>query len=213
MTALLLVLLGLLDGAETSFERRDYREASRQLRRAKELLGAEGAPARWRARVATGLGTIALVEGRLGEAERRLREAEQLIAAEDSDLAAVLHNLASVQAQSGRLPEALRHQRRAIAIWEKSRNPQRAKAWTSLGTMEAMAGDWKTAARSLERGLAIEESAETWGNYALVLERLGRGKEARAIQRKLSRSESTSTSPSVDARALIKPARAEARAQ
>jgi uncharacterized protein HemY len=58
-------------------------------------------------------------------------------------------------------------------------------------------GDWRAAAQSLERALAISDSDEALSNYAIVLDKLKRHKEARGIRQKLQQLEFTSL-PVVD---------------
>ena len=77
------------------------------------------------------------------------------------------------------------------------------KAWISLSSLEGLRGDWHAAARSLERALAIMDSEEALTNYAIVLDKLKRHKDARAVRRKLQRP-AIAPVPVVDVNTLLR---------
>jgi tetratricopeptide (TPR) repeat protein len=104
------------------------------------------------------------------------------------DRAAALHNLAAVEMHRARLAEAAAHEAQALALWRErlgDRNWYVMKAWISLSSLEGLRGDWLAARLSLERALAIGESDEALSNYAIVLDKLKRHKEARAIRQRV----------------------------
>jgi hypothetical protein len=59
------------------------------------------------------------------------------------------------------------------------------KAWISLSTLQGLGGNWPEAEESLRHALAIRESDEALANYAVVLEKLKRRKEANAVRARL----------------------------
>jgi tetratricopeptide (TPR) repeat protein len=163
---------------EMAFNRGEYREARLWFQRAQEA-GAAGSVQLLSAR-----GALYLVEGRLKEAERDLTAA----IATDSSLAPALHNLASVEMQTGGLAEAEVHQSRALALWRDAlgeRHEYVRRAWISLSSIQGLRRDWKGAEHSLRNALAIAQTPDALANYAVVLDHLKRGKEARAIRRRL----------------------------
>jgi tetratricopeptide (TPR) repeat protein len=128
-----------------------------------------------------------LVEGRLSLAEKDLLTVVST-AGQISDqraLAAALHNLASVEMQTGRLNVALEHQLKALAIERDlfgERHESVMRAWISLSTIQGLRGEWRMAEQSLLQALAIAETSEALANYAVVLDHLKRRKEAKAIR-------------------------------
>jgi uncharacterized protein HemY len=87
-----------------------------------------------------------------------------------------------------RLAKAAEHEEQALTLWRErfgDRHYYVMKAWISLSSLEGLRGDWQPAAQSLERALAISESDEALSNYAIVLDKLKRHKEARAIRQRL----------------------------
>lgn len=158
--------------AEVSFEAREYDAARRWLGRAVPV------DDRDRGRVLNARGTLHLVEGNLSAASRDLAGAIELSADVDA-VAAALHNLAAVEMHTGRLREAMSHERRAIELWRGQRYVL--KAWIGLSSAQGLSGDWRGAASSLEEALRIERTPEVLANYAVVLKKLGRGKEARGL--------------------------------
>ena len=175
--------------AEVEFERQDYAQSERWLSQAAATV--EGLPeeAPERFRLLNARGTLHLVQGNLTAAERDISRAVAfggLVAPEDR--AAALHNLAAVEMHQNRLGEAAAHEAQALAIWRErfgDRHYYVMKAWISLSSLEGLRGDWQSAARSLERALAISESDEALTNYAIVLDKLKRHKEAKAIRQKV----------------------------
>jgi uncharacterized protein HemY len=104
------------------------------------------------------------------------------------DLAAALHSLAAVEMQTRHLDEAVVHETRALAIWRQQlgdRHRYVMKAWISLSSLQGLRGEWQAAERSLQAALAIAETPEGLANYAVVLEKLKRGREAKAVRQRL----------------------------
>lgn len=162
--------------AEDAFERRQYSTARAALEQAVPGDSSE------QARLLNARGTLHLVEGDLASAERELVRALEL-----AELPAALHNLAAVEMRTGRLREAEIHQTRALALWQREPGGTRyvMKAWVSLSSIQGLAGDWEAAAGSLQQALGIAETPEALANYAIVLEKLKRGREAREIRARL----------------------------
>lgn len=163
--------------AEVSFEARDYDAARRWLGRAIP------SDDRDRSRLLNARGTLHLVEGNLSAAARDLARAIDLTPGGDG-LAAVLHNLAAVEMHTGRLRDAIAHERKALDLWRAELGDRHAyvvKAWVGLSSAQGLAGDWRGAAASLEEAMRVERTPEVLANYAAVLKKLGRGKEARAF--------------------------------
>jgi tetratricopeptide (TPR) repeat protein len=131
-----------------------------------------------------------LVEGRLSLAEKDLltvvSTARQI--GDQRAFAAALHNLASVEMQTGRLDVAYEHQLKALAIDRDvfgERHESVMRAWISLSTIQGLRGEWRAAEQSLLQALAIAETPEALANYAVVLDHLKRSKEARAIRSRI----------------------------
>lgn len=191
---------------EVAFERQDYEEARRWLHEGLRETDASPADSPERIRLLTASGTLNLVEGNLTAAERDLSQAAATSerVATPSDLAAALHNLAAVEMQMRRLDEATVHETRALAIWRREfddRHYYVMKAWISLSSLQGLQGDWQAAGSSLLNALAIAETPESLANYAVVLDHLKRGKEAREIRRHL-RQPAAPSSPLVDVKAM-----------
>ena len=175
---------------EISFEQHDYRQARRWLHEAEKALGDLNPCVPERVRLLSAWGTLHLVEGNLTAAERDLSHA---LAASESvanppDLAATLHNLAAVEMRMGRLEPAALHEKRALALWLKQfgdRNRYVMKAWISLSSLQGLSSDWPAAERSLKKALAIIETPEALANYAVVLDKLKRHREAKEIRRRI----------------------------
>ena len=159
------------------------------MRQADEVVPGLAQDAPERVRLLNAWGTLHLVQGNLTAAERDLSRAVAISdAAAPPDLAAALHNLAAVEMQTGRLGPATVHQTKALEIWRRQfgdRHHYVMKAWISLSSLQGLCGDWRAAAGSLENALAIAETPEALANYAIVLEKLKRGSEAREIRRRL----------------------------
>jgi hypothetical protein len=75
------------------------------------------------------------------------------------------------------------------------------KALISLSSLQGLAGDWRAAGKSLREALAIAETPEALANYAVVLDKLKRGGEAKEIRKRLTGS-GQGAAPLVDAKAL-----------
>ena len=176
--------------AEVEFERQEYTESERWLQRAAETIQGLPAGAPERVRLLNAWGTMHLVQGNLTAAQRELSRAVELgeLVAPPEDRAAALHNLAAVEMHRNLLAEAAAHEAQALAIWRErfgERHYYVMKAWISLSSLEGLRGDWRAAAQSLDRALAISESDEALSNYAIVLDKLKRHKEARGIRQRL----------------------------
>lgn len=191
--------------AEVAFERQEYGLARGWLRDAEAVVSSFPSDAPERLRLVNAWGTLHLVQGNLTAAERELSSAVVLdeSVATAADRAAVLHNLAAVEMQIGRLAEASVHQTRALELWRREfgeRHHYVMKAWISLSSLQGLRGDWRAAEESLKHALAIAETPEAWANYAVVLEKLKRGREAKAIRKQLG--VTVFASPMVDVKAM-----------
>jgi tetratricopeptide (TPR) repeat protein len=176
--------------AEVEFERQDYAQAKRWLQQAAETIEGLPAEAPERVRLLNAWGTLHLVQGELTAAQRELSRAVELggSCAPLEDRAAALHNLAAVEMHRNKLAEAAAHEGQALALWRErfgDRHYYVMKALISLSSLDGLSGDWQAARQSLERALAISESDEALSNYAIVLDKLKRHKEARAIRQRL----------------------------
>lgn len=176
--------------AEISFERQEYATVGGWLRKAEAALYGLDEDTPERVRLLNAWGTLHLVEGNLTAAERDLSRAAGLAEsmATPPDLAAALHNLAAVEMHTGRLREAAAHERKALTIWKQhlgDRHPYVMKALIGLSSVQGLCQDWSAAEASLQAALRIEETPEALANYAVVLEKLKRGKEAREIRRRV----------------------------
>jgi tetratricopeptide (TPR) repeat protein len=177
--------------AELAFDGQDYREARRWLTQAESVVDALPVDAPERARLLNNRASLLLVEGKLTAAEAELAHALALLDVRGAplDLAAALHNLAAVEMQTGRLAGAAAREQRALELWREhlgERHPRVAKGWISLSTLQALSGDWRAAETSLRAALAIGETPEALSNYAVVLDKLRRGREAAAIRRRVA---------------------------
>lgn len=170
----------LILASATSFEAGDYRSAERFLYEA-ERLGVQVSRDR-SARLWNGRGALALVRGDLTTARLALREA--VAASHDiSTRAASLHNLAGVEMNLGEFASAESHEREAIELMRTPASPDLGKALISLSSVQGLRGDWRAAERTLREVLASERSPEALSNLAVVLDKLGRRREARALRR------------------------------
>jgi tetratricopeptide (TPR) repeat protein len=178
----------LLDQAAGCYESADYPCAKRLLRQAAQLPETESDP-ELAARAANGLGVLALVEGRVSEAVRQLERAAAQMPQSDGDLrASVFHNLASALARSGDIEGARQHQQQAIQIWECDPENNRTslyRGWVSLSTYHGLSRHWTTALADLENAFRYDRDLSAMANYAAILDRLGRRREARDIRRSL----------------------------
>jgi tetratricopeptide (TPR) repeat protein len=176
--------------AEISFERQDYSAARQWLAKADNVVGSFDENSPERVRLLNAWGTVHLVEGNLTAAQHNLSRAAAISesVATPADLAAVLHNLAAVEMHIGLLQDAASRERRALTLWRQhfgDRHPYVIKAWISLSSLQGLSGDWQGAAASLEEVLRIDESQEALANYATVLEKLKRGREAKQVRRRI----------------------------
>jgi tetratricopeptide (TPR) repeat protein len=174
--------------AEVEFNRQEYGAAERWLHQAGQLPLPGNSPES--IRLMTARGTLYLVRGNLTAAERELARALELTASTGlpEDRAARLHNLAAVEMHTGRLDVADAHEREALQIWRDLLGDSHEyvlKAWISLSSLQGLRGDWPAAEESLRRALAIRESDEALANYAVVLEKLKRRNEAKAVRARL----------------------------
>jgi len=176
-----------MDQAQEEFHRGRYREAWASLRAAEP---AAATRPEMRAQFLNARSALLLVEGKLTAAQRDIVEVVRL--AEhfgDPHLqAGALHNLASLEAQTGELARAQEHQEHALARWSRLHGPRHEfvrRALISLSSIQGLRQDWHAAARSLESALAIAESPDALGNYAVILDRLHRKKEAKEVRRRL----------------------------
>jgi tetratricopeptide (TPR) repeat protein len=170
--------------AEISFECKDYGAARSWLHRALPSTEVE------RLRLLNASGTLRLVEGNLTAASRDLTMAVELAGSVGGplDLAAALHNLAAVEMHSGRLDQAIAHERQALDLWRRALGDRHAyvfKAWVGLSSAEGVAGKWLEAQASIREALRIAETPEALANHAAVLEKLGRSREARDLRKRL----------------------------
>jgi tetratricopeptide (TPR) repeat protein len=192
--------------AEISFESQEYAAGEAWLHKAEDTIRSLGERAPERVRLLNAWGTLHLVEGNLTAAERDLSRAAALSesVATPPDLVAVLHNFAAVEMHTGRLGEALAHETKALTIWKREfgeRHRYVMKALISLSSLQGLTGDWLAAEASLRDALRIAETPEALSNYAVVLEKLKRHKEAREIRRKV-RLPTPSPSLLVDVKAM-----------
>jgi tetratricopeptide (TPR) repeat protein len=176
--------------AELAFERQEYVAGGGWLRKAEDTLRGLDENTPERVRLLNAWGTLHLVEGNLTAAERDLSRAVALseFVASPPDVAAALHNLAAVEMHTGRLWEAAAHETRALTIWKREfggRHRYVMKALISLSSLQGLSGNWLAAEASLKDALRIAETPEALANYAVVLEKLKRPKEASEIRRQV----------------------------
>ena len=171
--------------AEVALEKRDYPKAARWLVEAESSLSGQPVAADVRMQIHCGKAALLLIQGKLSGAEDELTKAHTLLHSNSPSQAALLHTLAGLETQMGRLPEAEHHQRMALELLREQLGASHRsvmKAWISLSTIQGLRGDWKGAEQSLRQSLAIEETPEALSNYALVLGRLKRRREAKALK-------------------------------
>jgi tetratricopeptide (TPR) repeat protein len=163
-----------------------------------------------------------LMQSRLAQARVECSRALEILdhhgAPQNEALASALQNLAAIQMRQGEFPEALRNSNRSLAILDglpERRVSQMVRLLVSLSTLQYFMRDWNGAERSIRRALEMGEQqygpdhpllANGYENYALILERLHRGKEARAYHRRaramLAKSPSPVGANTVDVREL-----------
>ena len=188
------------DGFDTQ---RDYRQARGWLREAEETVRGLPADAPERVRLLNAWGTLYLVEGNAGAAQRNLAAAISRATA-PADRAAALHNLAAAEMQTGNLRDAASHEREAIELAQREfgdRHRFVMKAWIGLSSIQGLQEDWRAAEQSISRAIGIAETPEALANYAIVLEKLHRGKEAKDLRRRF-RLDFPTAAPLVDVKSL-----------
>jgi len=193
--------------AEVAFEQHDYSGAERWLVRAEQIVSDLPREAPDRVRLLNAWGTLHLVRGNLTAAVRELSRAVELgkSIATPEDQAASLHNLAAAEMQAGDFKQAIDREKQALQIWRQrlgERHPYVNKAWISLSSAQGLGGEWTAAAESLQHALAIAQSEEALANYAVVLDKLKRHGEAKAIRSRLPR-HTLSAFDSVDVKSLV----------
>jgi len=193
--------------AEVTFEQQDYAAAERWLVRAEQAVSDLPREAPDRVRLLNAWGTLHLVRGNLTAAIRELGRAVELgkSIATPEDQAAALHNLAAAEMHAGEFRQAIDHDKQALQIWRQrlgESHPYVNKAWISLSSAQGLGGDWAAAAESLQHALATTQSEEALANYAVVLDKLRRHREAEAIRSRLSRS-ALPPLESVDVKSLV----------
>jgi tetratricopeptide (TPR) repeat protein len=175
---------------EVNFERRDYAQSERWLHQADQTIRGLPADAPEHVRLLNAWGTLHLVRGNLTAAQQELSRAVELTVrvGRPEDHAAALHNLAALEMNLGQASAAVAHETQALAIWQKQlgeRHYYVMKAWIGLSSAQGLLGNWRAAEESVLHALAIGESGEALANYAAVLDKLKRGKEAKAIRLRL----------------------------
>jgi non-specific serine/threonine protein kinase/serine/threonine-protein kinase len=159
-------------------------------------------------RLATAINNLALLyefEGRFDEAaplyERALAIREKAVGRDHPDVAQTVNNLANLYRKQGDFARAEPLYRRALAIREQTFGPEHPDvAWTlrDLGVLISERGDPAEALSYLERALEIfrrahgpdhPELESFYGDYADILERLGRVEEAGAAAAEAARIE------------------------
>lgn len=142
--------------------------------------------------------TLRLMEGKLSEAlhayEKVLRIVDRPTVQYDDVLACALQNIASVQMRQGHFDPARRNLERAIAMLESVSGTHQShmiRAFASLSTLEYLAKDYAAAEKAAARALTMAENhygadspiaGDILENYALILDRLRRGKEAKLFR-------------------------------
>jgi tetratricopeptide (TPR) repeat protein len=192
--------------AEMSFERQEYGRARGWLRKAEDVVGDLGPDSPEQARLLNAWGTLYLVEGNLTAAVQKLSRAVAISesVASRADLAATLHNLAGLEMHTGQVEDAAAHETRALALWREElgdRHYYVMKAWISLSSLQGFCGNWHAAEKSVQNALAIAQTPEALANYAVILDKLKRGSEAREIRRRLH-AQKLSASPLIDVKEM-----------
>ncbi|HPA01271.1 MAG TPA: serine/threonine-protein kinase [Chiayiivirga sp.] len=131
-------------------------------------------------------------EGALAVLEAALRERRARSGDEHYETAALLTNLGAAYVQSGRLDEGIDVSRRALALWERLQLGAGNDALNTLNNLAAAyfrKNDLERAEETFARALDLRRTlfgpsaatAALIGNYARVLQRLGRWDEALAL--------------------------------
>jgi tetratricopeptide (TPR) repeat protein len=146
-------------------------------------------------------GMNAYKKGNDAEAERLLLSAVQharAFGASDMRLARSLHNLATVYTSEKKYSEAESALKEALAVKEKALGPNSAEVARTLNNLGVLYFDqyeYKEAENCYKRVLSIDENdlsashperVTSIENYALLLRRLGRDREASQIEAKLT---------------------------
>jgi tetratricopeptide (TPR) repeat protein len=189
-----------LNLASLYLEERAYTDADQLIRAAESQAQGISRDNPELARLFNVAGTLRLIEGKLSSAEQKYREAlailDQARPEHTNELASALLNIASVQMRQGNYLEARGSFDRGIALLEASAETPKSqliRALASRSTLEYLAKNWKDAERAAARALAMAETqygsespvvGEVLQNYALILDRLRRGKEARSYRRR-----------------------------
>lgn len=125
-----------------------------------------------------GLGHLALKEAKYSEAQIHLQNARELIEAsdEESDRACTYYNLHSlVEAQSGRLPQALESGQKALEIAERSGFAgEKADALRHLGRINRLLAQYAQAEAHLLESISVAQSRNDRYSEAEALFELGR---------------------------------------
>jgi len=174
--------------AQLAYYRTDYGDARRWYRRAEDRLRNAPQSPRW-PELLVGRAVLDVVEGKLTAAELRLRQALDFSQEHGiRPLPGIYHNLASIELQTGRLPEAERHQTDALRTFQETLGPRHEevrRAWISYSTIAALRGDWPEAERRIRAALEIAESPEALETYIVILEKQKRKKQARLLRQRL----------------------------
>jgi len=143
-------------------------------------------------------GALLEAEGKRADAETEylaaLRAWDEAGRGETADAAAILNNLASLYIHEQRLVEARQALDRAFAVFNRAKDAvpiDRIKVLDVRGVLQARQGDWQGAEHDLHDALSMADR-EPWMdpvalrsllvNYALVLRRNHRPREARSIE-------------------------------
>jgi len=175
--------------AEVSFDLQHYDRARGWLQQAERSVCDPARNSPESGRLLNAWGALHLVEGNLTAAERELSQAVEASPADElpNDLAVALHNLAAVEMHRRHLAEAAAHEEKALAMFRQQfgdRHYYVMKAQISLSSLQGFSGDWRAAAATLEAALAVEQTPEALANYAIVLDKLNRHRQARKIRRR-----------------------------
>lgn len=180
----------------------DVGSARRELHATAEVEGAASMPD-----LHCATGTLHLLEGNLSAAAKAFERALAMLPQDsrDEQHASLLENLASVRIKQGRLEKARDQLLASLALLERGSRTevQRVRTLGSLSTVEYLRHDFMAAEKAGARALSLAEArfggespivADLLANYAMVLERLRRGKEAKSY-----RARANSLRSSVDA--------------
>jgi tetratricopeptide (TPR) repeat protein len=143
-------------------------------------------------------GTLRLIGGKLSPAQQMFEKALAILdrpgVGLGNELASVLLNTASVQIRQGRYAEARRNLERAAGLLQDAPGASKSqliRVLATRSTLEYLAKDRAAAESAAARAVSLAEAhygpdnllvAELMQNYALILNRLSRGKEARSYR-------------------------------